>query len=134
VGGLEELELDGGSRRPVPSMLLNRYATAWLGACAMAGAGAVFGYVRWPIFLAVASPLLLPSTRRLLWTMHPRSLSDRQLAHAWWRSSLASQARMPVESRLALVSHRQTVLDEMLRRGDSPWRGTRWVNPLRRPR
>jgi hypothetical protein len=93
----------------------------------------VFGYVRWPILLALASPLILSSTRRLLWTTHPRSLSDRQLAHAWWRSSLASRARMPLESRLALVSHRQTLLDEMLRRRDSPWRGARRGEPLRRP-
>jgi hypothetical protein len=40
---------------------------------------------------------------------------------------------MPVESRLALDSHRQTLLDEMLRRRDSPWRGPRRRDSLRRP-
>jgi hypothetical protein len=64
-------------------MLLNRYARVWLCGFAIAGVGTIIGVVPWPLTAALTLPLLTRSTRRLLWTLHPRSLSDRQLAHAW---------------------------------------------------
>ena len=115
-------------RRPqqaAPWMLLNREAQAWLSTCAVVSAAAAAGVVPWRLTLLLGAPLVVPAVRRRLAGMAPRTLSDRQLAHAWWSTSLAARSGMPVESRMALADRRRDLLDEMLRRR----RGRSFLDP-----
>jgi len=107
-----------GSQQSAPWMLLNREAQAWLSTCVVVSAAAVAGLVPWRLTLLLGAPLVVPAVRRRLAGMAPRTLSDRQLAHAWWSTSVAARSLMPVESRMALTDRRRDLLDEMLwRRG-----------------
>ena len=101
-------------------MLVNSYAKAWVAACAGVGAGILTGVVPWPVGVALVAPLAHPSVRRRLGNLEPRTLSDRQLVHAWRTSTLAARSRMPVGSRVSLTAYRERLLDELLRRRLGP--------------
>jgi hypothetical protein len=97
-------------------LLLNRHARGWLLACTLVAAAVLTRVVPWPVGLVVLAPLAVPAFRRRLADPGAPSLTDRQLAHAWSTSTLATRAWMTVPDRVALTAYRQTLLDEIARR------------------
>ena len=97
-------------------LLLNRHARGWLVVCVLVAAAVLTRVVPWPVGLGVLAPLAVPAFRRRLADPRASSLTDRQLAHAWSTSTLATGARMTVPDRVALTAYRQSLLDEITRR------------------